>query len=219
MIAGTILSIFHFHLMIFFRRRFLVGSFAPILASKQTLLTNMVNIVPLDQLLPYSSRRVTVTFAYTDNRGEHANRQGKRVGGSAYWRIGVWESKTAFRHGCNDQEVSTELMILCKRRHAHTPIRRNVSLSRPIFNATLRAAAGWLFFRPASAHLRQQKEGYKVCAPKVQKGSAQGFNLGNRHAKMRPESGARMKRRARIISIRYGASEYGAPSGHTALIA
>jgi len=38
------------------------------------LLTNMVNIVPLDQLLPYSSRRVTVTFAYTDNRGEHANR-------------------------------------------------------------------------------------------------------------------------------------------------
>jgi hypothetical protein len=27
----------------------------------------------------------------------------------------------------------------------------------------------------------------------------------NRHAKMRPESGARMKRRARIISIRYGA--------------
>jgi len=64
--------------MIFFRRRFLVGSFAPILASKQTLLTNMVNIVPLDQLLPYSSRRVTVTFAYTDNRGEHANRAKSR---------------------------------------------------------------------------------------------------------------------------------------------
>jgi hypothetical protein len=96
MITGTILSMFHFHLMIFFRRRFLVGSFAPILASKQTLLTNMVNIVPLDQLLPYSSRRVTVTFAYTDNRGEHANRaksrrrrvvQGKRVGVLAYRRL------------------------------------------------------------------------------------------------------------------------------------
>ena len=38
----------------------------------------MVNIVPLDQLLPYSSRRVTVTFAYTDNRGEHANRAKSR---------------------------------------------------------------------------------------------------------------------------------------------
>jgi hypothetical protein len=73
-------------------------------------------------------------------------RQGKRVGGSAYWRIGVWGSKTAFRHGYNDQEVSTELMMLCKRRHADTPIRRYVSPSRPIFNATLRAAASWLFF-------------------------------------------------------------------------
>ena len=35
-----------------------------------------------------------------------------------------------------------------------------------------------------------------------------------RHAKMRPESGARMKRRARTISIRYGAPDYGALSGH-----
>ena len=34
---------------------------------------------------------------------------------------------------------------------------------------------------------------------------------------MRPESGARMKRRARMISIRYSAPEYGAPSGHIAL--
>jgi hypothetical protein len=43
-------------------------------------------------------------------------------------------------------------------------------------------------------------EGYKVCAPKEQKGCAQGFNrvstLGIRHSKMRPESGARMRRRA-----------------------
>jgi len=45
---------------------------------------------------------------------------GKRVGGSAYWRIGVWGSKTAFGHRYNDQEVSTELMMLCKRRHADT---------------------------------------------------------------------------------------------------
>src|SRR6202795_4773727 len=56
---------------------------------------------------------------------------------SAYWRIGVWGSKTAFRHGYNDQEVSTELMMLCKRRHADTPIRPYVSPSRPIFIATL----------------------------------------------------------------------------------
>jgi hypothetical protein len=42
---------------------------------------------------------------------------GERVGGSAYWRIGVY----------NDQKVSTELMMLCKRRHADTPIRRYVS--------------------------------------------------------------------------------------------
>jgi hypothetical protein len=40
--------------------------------------------------------------------------------GSAYWRIGVWGSKTAFRHRYNDQEVSTELMVLCKRRPADT---------------------------------------------------------------------------------------------------
>ena len=48
---------------------------------------------------------------------------------SAYRRIGVSASrKTAFRHGHNDQEVSTKLMTLCKRRHADTPIRQYVSL-------------------------------------------------------------------------------------------
>jgi hypothetical protein len=52
---------------------------------------------------------------------------GKRVGGSAYWRIGVWGGKTASRHGYNDQEVSKELMKLCKRRHADTPKHRYVS--------------------------------------------------------------------------------------------
>src|SRR5271165_972423 len=54
-------------------------------------------------------------------------RQGKRIGGSAYWRIAVWGSKTASRHGYNDQEVSTELMMLCKRPYADTPTRRHVS--------------------------------------------------------------------------------------------
>ena len=96
------------------------------------LLTNLVNIVPLDPLLPYSSRRVTVTFAYADNRGEHANRAKSR--------------------------------------------QRSVQGLRP--------------------------EGAKGLSP--------GFNRGTRHAKMRPESGARM------ISIRYGAPDNGAPSGHIA---
>jgi hypothetical protein len=73
-------------------------------------------------------------------------RLGKRVVGSAYRRIGVWGSKTAFRHGYNDQEVLTELMMLCKRRHADKPMRPYVSPSRPIFIATLRAAASSLFF-------------------------------------------------------------------------
>ena len=44
---------------------------------------------------------------------------------SAGRRIGVSASgsKTAFRHGSNDQEVSTKLTTLCKRRHADSPIR------------------------------------------------------------------------------------------------
>src|SRR5580704_16902281 len=71
-------------------------------------------------------------------------RQGKRVGGSAYWRIGVWGSKTAFRHGYNDQEVSTELMMLCKRRHADTPIRLYVSPSRRPFPLTQDAVPSFL---------------------------------------------------------------------------
>jgi hypothetical protein len=50
---------------------------------------------------------------------------------SAYRRIGVWGSKTAFRHRYNDQEISTELMMLCKRRHADTPI-RFLRASRPL---------------------------------------------------------------------------------------
>jgi hypothetical protein len=52
---------------------------------------------------------------------------GQRVSGSAGQRVGVRGSKTAFRHGDSDQEVSTELMMLGKRRHADTPIRPYVS--------------------------------------------------------------------------------------------
>src|SRR5580704_16741260 len=37
---------------------------------------------------------------------------GSRVSGSAGRRVGVRGSKTAFRHGDSDQEVSTELMML-----------------------------------------------------------------------------------------------------------
>ena len=48
-------------------------------------------------------------------------RLGKRVGGSAYWRIGVWGSKTALRRGYHGQEPSKELMTLS---NAHTPSRR-----------------------------------------------------------------------------------------------
>ena len=54
---------------------------------------------------------------------EGAGEACRRVGGSAYWRIGVWGSKTDCRYGYNDQEVCTKLMMLCKRRHADTPIR------------------------------------------------------------------------------------------------
>src|SRR5580704_14880981 len=61
---------------------------------------------------------------------------------SAYWRIGVWGSKTAFRHGCKDQEVSTKLTTLANADTPTQPIRRNVSPSRPILIATI-----YLLFR------------------------------------------------------------------------
>ena len=57
-------------------------------------------------------------------------RLGKRVSVLAYGRMGVWRSKTAFRHGYYDQEVSTKFMTLWKRRYADSPIRRHVSPSR-----------------------------------------------------------------------------------------
>ena len=79
---------------------------------------------------------VVIPKAMLCSSGRNLDLRGKRVGGSAYWRIGVWGSKTAFRHGYNGQEVSTKLMMLCKRRHTDTPIRRYVSPATTILNAT-----------------------------------------------------------------------------------
>jgi hypothetical protein len=66
MIKDTILFIYHFHLMILSDGGSLVesgGSFQFGVAREKRL-TDMMNVVPLDQLLPYSSRCVTVAFAY-----------------------------------------------------------------------------------------------------------------------------------------------------------
>jgi hypothetical protein len=49
--------------------------------------------------------------------------QGKRIGVSAYRRIGVWGNKIAFRHGYRSRDRSKEFMSLFKRPHADTPIR------------------------------------------------------------------------------------------------
>jgi hypothetical protein len=71
-----------------------------------------------------------------------------------YRRIGVsasGEVKAAFRDRYNVQEVSKELMILRKRRHADTPTRRYVSPAGPFSTP----GAGWLFFRPATAGRHQ----------------------------------------------------------------
>jgi hypothetical protein len=58
--------------------------------------------------------------------------------------------------------------------------------------------------------LRPEAEGAKELSPGFQP-------VGARHAKMRPESGAGVRGRTRTISIRYGAPDSGAPSGHIAL--
>jgi hypothetical protein len=76
-------------------------------------------------------------------------RLGKRIGGSAYPRIGVWGSKTAltaFRHAYRDQEVPTKLMTLCNadtptRRHADTfPPRRRIRRSNEIVYYLIKSA-------------------------------------------------------------------------------
>jgi hypothetical protein len=69
---------------------------------------------------------------------------GKRVGGSVYRRIGVWGSRTAFRDGYNDQEVETELMMLCKRRHADTPTHRYADTFPLAAGSTVSAGFGHL---------------------------------------------------------------------------
>jgi hypothetical protein len=54
--------------------------------------------------------------------------------GEACRRFGVsasGELRLLFDTAINDQEVATELMTLCKRRHADTPIRRYVPLVGP----------------------------------------------------------------------------------------
>ena len=71
-IIGTILSICHFHLMS--DGAFWVESGRSLQFGVERDATTLINLVPIDQLLPYSSRRVAVAFAYADHRGEQANR-------------------------------------------------------------------------------------------------------------------------------------------------
>src|SRR6266853_1498920 len=86
----------------------------------------------------------------TSLRSKWAVGQGERIGVSACRRVGV--SVFAKRHQlCRDL-----LVIIAVSKSSllpQTPIRQHASPSRPIFNATLRAAASWLFFRPAAAGL------------------------------------------------------------------
>ena len=56
--------------------------------------------------------------ANPQNHVRRLGKRGRRVGVSASGEVRLF-----FRHGYNDQEVSTELMMLCKRRHTETPIR------------------------------------------------------------------------------------------------
>ena len=72
------------------------------------------------QIFPSCGALLSAPGGVPDAAGE----AGRRIGVSV---IGVRGSKTAFRHGDSDQEVSTELMMLGKRRHADTPIRPYVS--------------------------------------------------------------------------------------------
>jgi hypothetical protein len=56
-------------------------------------------------------------------------RLGKRIGVSASGEVRPLFDPAIM---INDQEVSTELMMLCKRRYADTPIRRYVSHTLPV---------------------------------------------------------------------------------------
>ena len=85
---------------------------------------------------------------------------------SAGRRIGVWGSKTAFRHGYNDQGVSAELMMLCKRRHADTPIRF----------PTGGVARSYHFY----VHTCVVSEGSSLCLPKAEQSPIAPSNFGLR---------------------------------------
>jgi hypothetical protein len=65
-----------------------------------------------------------------------AQRLRKRVGVLAYRR------RVFFRHDDNHQNVSTVLMMLCRRRYADTPRRRYVSPGLPYPPALITLAAG-----------------------------------------------------------------------------
>ena len=62
-----------------------------------------------------------LTMAETAPSGSGSAR--RRIGVSAYRRIGVWGSETAFRRGYRGQEHSKKLMTLFKRQDAEPPIR------------------------------------------------------------------------------------------------
>ena len=73
---------------------------------------------------------------------------GKRVGVLAYQRLGKYD---CFSTPANDQEVSTELMMLCKRRHADTPTRRTPTPCQPPDLLKTLTAYATLELDPASA--------------------------------------------------------------------
>jgi hypothetical protein len=79
---------------------------------------------------------------------------------SAGRRIGVWGGKTASRHGYNDQEVSTELMTLCKRRHTDTPIRFPVKWPTPSGRSAINLA---ICPRFRSAEYWRMSEIFRIC--------------------------------------------------------
>jgi len=86
---------------------------------------------------------------------------------SAGRRIGVSASgsKAAFRHRYNDHEVSTELMMLCKRRHADTPIRFPSRAARPKKDGKTGQGKSLSSDSTRARSQRQQKEASRRAAP------------------------------------------------------
>jgi hypothetical protein len=106
----------------------------------------------------------------------------KRVGGPAYWRIGVRGSKAAFRHRYNDHEVSTELMMLCKRRHADTPIRFPSRAARPKKDGKTGQGKSLSSDSTRARSQRQQKEASKRVAPDARERIPTGAGGAPRHS-------------------------------------